>query len=73
MCIPFQCEVCWLRNLEGRDPIPGGDDVYLACIKRANLDAMLGKSPLTIRNHARETNVVITNCRLINKTPTLYA
>jgi len=40
--------VCWFRNLEGRDPRGESDDVYLACIRRANLDAMLGKSPLTM-------------------------
>jgi hypothetical protein len=73
MCIPFQCETCWMRNLERRDPVVGDDDVYVACLKRANLDAMLGKSPLTIQNHAHETRSVIRNASLINKTPTYYA
>ena len=73
LCIPFQCEVCWFRNLEGRDPRRGGsDDVYLACIRRANLDAMLGKSPLTIRAHRRETIGVLENSRLIGKTPAYH-
>jgi hypothetical protein len=73
LCIPFQCEVCWFRNLEGRDPRGGGsDDVYLACIRRANLDAMLGKSPLTIRAHRRETIGVLENSRLIGKTPAYH-
>ncbi len=49
------------------------DDVYVACIKCANLDAMLGKSPLTIQNHARESRSVVKNASLINKTPTYYA
>ena len=53
MCIPFQCDVCWMRNLEGRDPVAGRDDVYMACIKRENLEAIMGKSTLTIANHAR--------------------
>jgi hypothetical protein len=61
MCTPFQCEMCWMRNLERRDPIAGDDDVYVACIKRANLDAMLGKSPLIILNHARETRAMVKN------------
>ena len=44
--------------------------MYVACIRRANLDAMLGKSPLTIRAHRRETVAMIENSRLIGKTPT---
>ena len=61
-----------MRNLEGRDPVTGPDDVYQACIKRANLDAMLGKSPLTIANHTRETRTVVKNAAMINKTPSYY-
>ena len=38
--IPFQCERCWILNLEGRLPISGRDDAYLMIIRRANLDAM---------------------------------
>jgi len=72
LCIPFQCEVCWFQNLEGWDPRGESDDVYLACIRRANLDAMLGKSPLMIRAHRRETIAVLENSRLIEKTPAYH-
>jgi hypothetical protein len=58
-----------MRNLEGRDPVVGKADVYKACIKRMNLNAMLGKSPLIIANHVRESRAVIRNAELINKTP----
>ena len=61
-----------MRNLEARDPIVGRDDVFLACIKRANLNNMLGKSPLTIANHVRECRTVIKNAEVINKTPSYY-
>ena len=61
MCIPFQCEVCWMRNLEARNPIARKDNVFVAYIKRANRDAMLGKSPLKTANHVREYRTVITN------------
>ncbi len=54
--------------MEGRDP-NGNDECYLACIKRANLDAMTGKSPLRIGAHLRETVMVINNAALVNKTP----
>jgi hypothetical protein len=33
---------------------------------------MLGKSPLTIANHKRESRAVIRNAELINKTPPYY-
>ena len=72
MCTPFQCEVCWFRNLEGKEVQPGRDDIYLACIRRSNLDAMLGKSPLTIENHARESRAAVKNAELINKTPSYH-
>jgi hypothetical protein len=42
LCISFQCELCWYWNIEKREPVPGGDDLYLTYIRRANLDAMLG-------------------------------
>ena len=44
----------------------------LACIRRANLDAMAGKSPLTIRGHLVETIVVLRNAERINKTPSYH-
>jgi hypothetical protein len=67
--IPFQCRMCWMRNLERRNPIWDEDDNYLLCIKRANLDAMAGKLPLTIVAHVSETVNVIDNATLLNKTP----
>jgi hypothetical protein len=69
LCIPFQCRMCGMRNLEGRNPIRDDDDNYLLCIKHANLDAMAGKSPLTIVAHLCETVNVINNAALLNKTP----
>jgi hypothetical protein len=58
-----------MGNLEGRNPIQDEDDNYLSCIKRANLDAMAGKSPLTIVVHLCKTVKVINNAALLNKTP----
>ena len=70
LCIPFQCELCWLRNLEGRNPRPGGlDDVYLMCLRRANLDAFSGRAKLTIEKHLLETSIVVRNCGDIGRTP----
>jgi hypothetical protein len=72
LCIPFQCKMCWYWNPEGRNPTPGKDDVYLICICRANVDAMLGKSPLTIRAHRSQTLSSLQNAMRIDKTPSYH-
>jgi hypothetical protein len=56
-------------NLEGRDPIGDKNECHLACIKRANLNAMAGDSPLTIAAHLCEMMTAINNATLVNKTP----
>jgi hypothetical protein len=61
LCIPLQCELCWYQNLEGKDPFPGRNDVYLTCIRQANINSMLGKSMLTIKAHRRKTISAIDN------------
>ena len=33
--IPFQCEDCWMLNLEGRLPVDKLDDTYIMMIRRA--------------------------------------
>ena len=68
VCIHFQCQGCWIRNLEGRDIIDN-DQLYIKCICRANLNAMAGKSHLTIGGHRREIVANIKRCELIGKTP----
>ena len=67
--MPFQCETCWMRNLEGRDPVSGQDDKYISCLRRANLDAMVSKAPSTIKSHVRRIEDTINNCAAIHKTP----
>jgi hypothetical protein len=72
LCIPFQCKLCWYQNIKKKEPVPGRDDLYLTCIRRANLDAMLGKSPLTIKAHRRETLAVLENSARIGKIPAYH-
>jgi hypothetical protein len=72
LCIPFQCNLCWYHNIKGKDPMPGKDDIYVTCIRQANLDAMLGKSPLTIRVHRWETLASLKNAMTISKTPAYH-
>jgi hypothetical protein len=72
LCIPFQCELCWYWNLEGREPVPGRDNVYLTCMHHANIDAMLGKSPLKIRAHRQESERAISTALAFGKTPAYH-
>ncbi len=71
--IPFQCEECWLFNLERRLLGPEFDDVYVMCICQANLDAMAGRSVLTIEGHTAAIKQTIENSWLMRKTPTIGA
>ena len=45
------------------------DEVYFQCLGQAQIDAMNGKSHLTIGAHRREIVANIKRCALIGKTP----
>jgi len=57
-----------MRNLEGRD-LMEGDEAYVMCIRRAQLDAMAGKSHRTIESHRGEVVANVRRCKTIRKTP----
>ena len=67
--IPFQCERCWLLNLEGRLPADGLDDMYVTYIRRANLDSMGGRARYTIEAHGAAVRRCVQNRKMIWKTP----
>ena len=69
--ISFQCEDCWILNIEGRLRIAGLDDTYVMCIRRANLDAMAGRAETTIQAHAASVMRTVRNCEMIGKTPSI--
>jgi hypothetical protein len=69
--MPFQCEDCWMTNLEGRCPAPGLDYAYIMRICQANLDTMGGRAVSTIGSHAAAVKRTVTNCGRIRKSPTL--
>ena len=50
MGIPFECDLCHFRNLNGRDPLPGlaKDSYTLLAIRRANLDACWSRETSTV-------------------------
>ena len=48
---PFQCDLCWFRNLQARDPVKSyKDDCLLAHIRRVNLDVLWSRSTSTASN-----------------------
>jgi hypothetical protein len=69
--IPFQCKDCWFLNLKGQHPEPGADDIYVKCIRQANLDSMSGRVTTTIKAHAAAIKRTVLNCACIRKTPTI--
>lgn len=71
VCFPFQCEDCWLINLEDRLPLPESDAVLVMMIRRANLDAINSRAPATIKAHVAAVNRTIRHCKLLHKTPAL--
>jgi len=66
--IPFQCELCWMRLLEGRDIQPE-DTTYYQCLRRANLDAIAGKAKSTIVKHRNSVKANLLRCKELGKTP----
>jgi hypothetical protein len=50
---PFQCDLCHFRNLLNRDPVDNlAQDIrLLKLIRRANLDALWSREPLTVKNN----------------------
>ncbi|KAK1734216.1 hypothetical protein QTG54_014983 [Skeletonema marinoi] len=68
LVVPFQCEICWLRQLEKRDPTSSDSD-YIMYIRRVNLDAIAGRSKKTISAHNNKMARIIGNCKALGKTP----
>lgn len=66
--MPFQCECCWMKVLEGRAPRVG-DELLVACIRRVNLDAMTGQSKDTIKQHVNRMRRVLNFSKKYGKTP----
>eukprot|EP00956_Cyclotella_meneghiniana_P014412 scaffold21564_cov22-Cyclotella_meneghiniana.AAC.2 len=67
--VPIQCEVCWIRNLEGCDLDRVKHCQYMECIRRANLDAINACASSTIEGHVRFIRKAVENAETINRTP----
>lgn len=50
LVVPFQCDICWFRSLQKREPQQGSyqDTRILAYIRRVNLDLIWSRAPGTI-------------------------
>ena len=71
--LPFQCEDCWILNLEGRLPIRGLDTTYIMLIRRVNLDIINGRARATLEGHANSVKRTVRNCQRFGKTPSIPA
>ena len=69
--LPFQCESCWIMNLEGRFPIKGLDDTYVMLVRRVNLDIINGRAKATLKSHAASVLRTVQNCQRYGKTPSV--
>ncbi|KAL3788389.1 hypothetical protein ACHAWO_011011, partial [Cyclotella atomus] len=67
--LAFQCETCWIRNLEGRDPDPIADRNYVVCLRQANLDAMNSRASNTMKSHVDHILATDAGCKELNCTP----
>ena len=49
----FQCNLCHFRNIQKRDPVDGNavDHRALRNIRRANMDALWSREPITLRTN----------------------
>jgi hypothetical protein len=53
LIVPFECDLCIFRKIQGINPQKGNaqDDITLACIRRANLDAFWSRAEPTVRGN----------------------
>jgi len=69
--LPFQCDICWFRNLKGRDPEKDKDrdKLLLITIRRVNLLGMWGSEPTTTNGHRLNIIKGVKLLRLVGLSP----
>ena len=66
----FQCEVCYFRKMEWRDPEEVGSDLkIMRYIRQANLDAFWARRPTTVYPYFLEVQAIIKDADEIGITP----
>jgi len=70
---PFQCDLCWFRNLQGRNPFEDDPkDTFLLCTLRlANLDALWGRESQTVGATLRATKQLLRQWEKVGLHPSL--
>jgi hypothetical protein len=65
--IPFECDICIYRKLNGRSPRESNpvDDLLLGCIRRANLDAFWSSAAATVNGNRDKLVVGIRLSKLV--------
>ena len=65
MLAPFQCDLCWFRNLFNRSPQAQseGDNFNLALIRRANLDMFWSRETTTVSGVRGQLKDILDQCR----------
>ena len=73
LVFPFQCDLCWFRNLEKRSPKKTSisDEMALVFIRRVNLDGMWARSKSTVGSVRRSTVEMIESWLSTGFTPVL--
>ena len=61
LVVPFQCDTCWFRVLEKREPKVGSyqDNRILAYVRRVNLDLIWSRAPGTIASSRDNIKMMI--------------
>jgi hypothetical protein len=61
LVVPFQCDTCWFRVIQGRDPRVGSyqDNRIYAHIRRVNLDLIWSRAPGTIASARDNVKMMI--------------
>ena len=69
---PFQCDLCWFRNLKGRNLEVNRleDRSLMACIRRVNLDMLWSVSPATVASTVGNVRKGVRMCEELGINPT---
>ena len=69
---PFQCDLCWFRNLKGRNPDLERleDKALMSCIRRVNLDMLWSCSPSTVAATMSNVKKGVRMCEELGISPT---
>ena len=69
---PFQCDLCWFRNLKGRNPNLERleDKALMSCVRRVNLDMLWSCSPSTVAATMSNVKKGVRMCEELGINPT---